>query len=99
MTDTMVDSAIRELDRAGDRIRCTELEAFLLGLGFFFKNKRTPNHKVYFHDGLPNFHSASFNCEHGKDPAVKASYVQRVKRELLLHKDDLNKYLNEREKK
>jgi hypothetical protein len=98
MDDTLVDQALKALEGAGGRMRCSELQELLEGLGFYFKKKKTANHKVYFHDHLPNFPSASFNCEHGKDPPVKPSYVQRAKREITLHKEDLLRYLAKKEK-
>lgn len=96
MADTHVDRALATLEGAGNRIKCSELTEFLESLGFYFKSKKTKGHKVFFHDGLPNFSSMSFNCEHSKDPEVKAPYVQRVRRELRNHRDDLNKYLEMR---
>jgi hypothetical protein len=97
MSVNLVDQAISALEGGNNRIRCSELQALLETLGFYFKSKSTENHKVYFHDGLPNFHSASFNCEHRKDPPVKSSYVQRAKRELRTHKEDLMKFLATRD--
>jgi hypothetical protein len=99
MSATLVDQAIEILERGNNRILCSELQELLEQLGFYFKSKSTDNHKVYFHDGLPNFHSASFNCEHRKDPPVKSSYVQRAKKELKTHREDLIQFLDARDRK
>jgi hypothetical protein len=90
MADSPVDDALKQLDKAGGRIRCSELCELLEGLGFYFKSKKTPGHKVYFHDGLTDFFSGSFNCDHAKDPSVKAGYIQRVRSVLTEFKDALD---------
>jgi hypothetical protein len=97
--DGSVDQAIERLEHGNNRILCSELQGLLEQLGFYFKSKSTNNHKVYFHDGLPNFQSAGFNCEHRKDPPVKSPYVQRAKRELKTHREDLIKFLDTRDGK
>ena len=40
-------------------------------LGFEVRDGSKGGHKVYTHDGLPSFFSASFNCGHGKNPEIK----------------------------
>lgn len=93
----VVEQAVETLQRAGRRIRCSELQILLESLGFYFKDKKTTNHKVYFHDHLPNFSSSSFNCDHGRDPEVKNAYLQKAKRSITQNRDDLLKYLTKRE--
>jgi hypothetical protein len=88
-----VDQVLAELDRAGGRILCDDLCKLLESLGFYFKSKKTKGHKLYFHDGLINFRSGSFNCDHSKNPPVKAAYVQNVRATINEFRDELNQFL------
>ena len=60
---TVLDVKQELLNRKGN-LRCVEVIALLQQLGFEVRDGKRGGHKLYFHDGLPEFHSGSFNCGH-----------------------------------
>lgn len=76
-------------------MRCTELTGLLISLGFEIRNGKLGSHKVFFHDGLPQFHSGSYNCEHGLNPQIKRPYIIKILRILREHESDLKTFLGE----
>lgn len=69
---------IAALESSRKTIRCEELRAFLIQLGFEIRDGKQGGHKVFFHGGLANFKSGSYNCGHGKNPEIKPAYVREV---------------------
>ena len=53
-------------------------------------------HKIYVHDGLPEFKSASYNCGHGRNPEIKPAYIRNVLRILRQHEAEIVNYLEKR---
>ena len=88
-------AALLKLQDSKKAFRCDELGALLVTLGFRVESSKTVGHKLVFHDGLSEFHSTSFNCDHSKNPVIKKPYISKVKRVLVQHKADLLKFLDE----
>ncbi len=76
-------------------IRCDELAALLTQLGFEVTDKKRGGHKVFVHDGLSEFYSASYNCGHGKNPVIKSAYIGNVLKILAQYEKELKVYLGE----
>ncbi len=76
-------------------LRCTEVSALLQLLGFEVRDGKRGGHKLYFHDGIPEFHSGSFNCGHGRNPEIKAAYITKIVRTIDAHEAALKEYLRE----
>lgn len=93
MTDRVFDEVIRELDQAGASMRCSELTTLLVTLGFEVKDGKRGGHKVFTHDGLPDFRSGAYNCDHGKNPEIKRPYINKVKGTLRRHETSIRAYL------
>ena len=74
-------------------MRCSELTKLLISLGFEVKNGKRGGHKVFTHDGLPDFHASSYNCDHGKNPEIKRPYIKQVKKTLRQHESSIRAYL------
>jgi hypothetical protein len=74
-------------------MRCADLSRQLEKLGFEVRDGKKGGHKLYFHDGLPSFHSASFNCGHGKNPEIKPVYIGKVLKVLDQYEQELIKFL------
>lgn len=70
MSDSLLDKALTALQGAGTSMRCDELTGFLESLGFQVREGRKGGHRIYFHPGLPDFASSSFNCDHGRNPQI-----------------------------
>lgn len=81
------------LSEARKSMRCTELTKQLVRLGFEVRDGGRGGHKLYFHDGLPEFYSASFNCGHGKNPEIKPAYIRKVLKVLEQYKQELIEFL------
>ena len=90
-----LNDARKALREGKGKLRCSEVVEILEGLGFEVRDGRRGGHQVVFHLDLPNFHSASFNCGHGKNPEIKPSYVTNLLRILDLHEAAILAYLNE----
>lgn len=76
-------------------MRCSELKDLIEELGFEVRDGRKGGHKLYFHDGLKDFLSASYNCDHGKNPEIKRSYIIKVIRVIKKYKSELDEILEE----
>jgi hypothetical protein len=95
MSGKLWSQAVDRLASAKASIRCSELTQLLTSLGFEVRNGKLGSHKVFFHDGLPDFHSGSFNGDHGRDPQIKRPYIIKVLRILRQHESDLKSFLGE----
>ncbi|MCP3176104.1 hypothetical protein MJO47_03225 [Desulfuromonas sp. KJ2020] len=84
-----VENVIQELQDAGASMRCSEMKALLESLGFTVKDGKRGGHKLYFHDALDGFYSGSYNCEHGKNPELKRTYINKVAKVLEKYKSEL----------
>ncbi len=91
---TVLDVKQELLSRKGN-LRCVEVIALLQQLGFEVRDGKRGGHKLYFHDGLPEFHSGSFNCGHGKNPEIKQAYIAKIVRTIDNHEAALRKYFEE----
>lgn len=84
------------LEQRKRNLRCKELSATLVDLGFCVKDGKRGGHKVLTHDGLADFYSQSFNCGHGKNPEIKPAYISKIISLLREYEQPLNKFLKER---
>ena len=94
---SVYDSVCKELQAAGANLRCSRLGELLESLGFAIKSGKTEGHKIYTHSGLPSFTSSSYNCGHGRNGEVKPNYLVVVLRTLRLYRDELRKFLGEKD--
>lgn len=94
-----LDAAKREFKARKKNLRCTEVKALLESLGFDVRDGKRAGHKLFFHDGLPDFHSGSFNCGHGKNPEVRLPYITKIISVLEAHEESLREYLGEEKEK
>lgn len=92
-----LNQARQHLQASRKSIRCHELVELLESLGFTVRDGKRGGHKVFTHPHLPAFHSASFNCGHGRNPEIKPAYIRNVLRVLDTHEDELRAHLSGRE--
>ena len=81
------------LESAKASIRSSELTELLTSLGFEVRNGKLGSHKVFFHDGLTDFHSGSYNGGHGRDPQIQRPYVLKILRILRNNESELKSFL------
>lgn len=93
MPASLYDQAIEALVASKVSMRCAELTDWLSKLGFEVRDGKRGGHKIFVHDGLPAFHSGSYNCDHGRNPEIKRPYILKVVRVLREHEADLKKFL------
>lgn len=93
MPAKLYDQAIQNLRASKASMRCADASKLLESLGFQIRDGKAPGHKIYTHVGLADFHSSSFNCDHGKNPQIKPAYVTNILRVLAAHESALKSYL------
>ena len=86
--------ARKRLKASRRSIRCGDLTKLLEGLGFEVRDGKLGGHKLFIHDGLLGFTSASFNCGHGKNPEVKLAYISKILKLLETYEAELITYLD-----
>jgi len=96
MSNMLFDEVVAVLSAAKRSIRCDELAGQLSRLGFEVREGKRGGHRVYVHDGLPDFTSASYNCGHGRNPEIKPAYINDVLKILRRHEAEIVKYLETR---
>jgi hypothetical protein len=74
-------------------LRCVELASHLQALGFEVRDGKRGGHKLLFHEGIRDFTSASYNCGHGRNPEIKAAYVDRILKLLEKYQKEIIDYL------
>lgn len=74
--------------------RCSQVTKSLTKLGFDVRDGKRGGHKVYVHDGLVSFTSASYNCGHGKNPEIKPAYIAKILKILEENKVELVEFLD-----
>ena len=84
-----------KLESAKASIRCSELTELLTSVGFEVRNGKLGSHKLFFHDGLPDFHSGSYNGGHGRDPQISRPYIVKILRILRQNESELRSFLGE----
>ncbi|MEE9302532.1 MAG: hypothetical protein V3U84_01995 [Thiotrichaceae bacterium] len=93
--ESKLNEVIAALEGSIASTRCKELIGQLEGLGFEVRDGKSVGHKLIFHSGIPGFHSASFNCGHGKNPEVKRVYVRKLVRLLKQHDNELIEHIKQ----
>lgn len=96
MSKQIFDQVVATLSAAKRSIRCDELAEQLELLGFEVRDGKQGGHKIYVHDELSEFKSASYNCGHGRNPEIKAAYISNVLRVLRQYESDILEYLEKR---
>jgi predicted RNA binding protein YcfA (HicA-like mRNA interferase family) len=95
MPAKLLDDVILALSQAGSSMRCQELCRHLESLGFAVRSGKRGGHKVFTHTGIAGFQSASFNCDHGKNPEIKRPYIIQVIKVLRKYEQELRAFLEE----
>ena len=83
------DEAVETLRQRRKNLRCSEVRTILGDLGFNVRDGTQGNHKVYSHPNIPQFHGSNFDCGHGKDPILKAVYIDNIRKVLQQYESDL----------
>ena len=96
MSKLVFDQVVAKLSAAKRSIRCDELAEQLTMLGFEVREGKRGGHRVYVHDGLREFTSASYNCGHGRNPEIKPAYISDVLKILRRHEAEIVDYLEKR---
>lgn len=88
---------IEQLQLRKSSLCCEDVKQLLTRLGFDVRNGKLGGHKIYVHQGLPSFHSGSFNCGHGKNPEIKPAYITKIVQVLKQYKNELDDYLEKKD--
>jgi hypothetical protein len=96
MSKLLFGQVLDKLTATKRSIRCDELAEQLVLLGFEVRDGKQGGHKIYVHDGLTEFKSASYNCGHGRNPEIKPAYISNVLRILRQHEAEIVDYLEKR---
>lgn len=68
---------VKTLKNNKTNIRCDDLGDLLTQLGFEVRDGKRGGHKVFVHDGLPEFYSGSYNCDHGKTQLLNLFILEK----------------------
>jgi hypothetical protein len=71
-------SVIDTLNTKKGSLRCAEVKSLLEDLGFEVRDGKRGGHKIFVHDGIPEFTSGAFNCGHGRNPEIKGAYITKI---------------------
>jgi len=89
------DRIVKKLRQSKNNYRCSELVSDLETLGFEVRNGRRGGHKIYTHDGIPDFTSGSFNCGHGINSKIKPVYINQVRKIVERYEEEIIEYLED----
>lgn len=92
----LFNNVVRTLESGKRNTRCKDLIKALKSLDFEVRDGSKQGHKVFIHDGLVGFCSASFTCGHGRNPEIKPAYVSKVLKVLRNYEIELIKYLEDK---
>lgn len=93
MGTKLLGRAIERLDAAGASMRCADVVKLLKSLGFTVRDGSRGGHKILVHHHIVNFTSASFNCDHGRNPEIKRPYIRDLIKLLREYDVELTRYL------
>jgi hypothetical protein len=82
-----------DLFESNKALRCSDVIVELRKLGFEVRDGKRGGHKVFVHDGIDNFYSGSFNCDHGKNPQIKRAYLKNIAKMLKTYEQELKEFL------
>jgi hypothetical protein len=88
---------IEQLQLRKSSLCCEDVKQLLTRLGFDVRDGKLGGHKIYVHQGLPSFHSGSFNCGHGRNPEIKPAYITKIVQVLRQYKNELDTYLEKKD--
>lgn len=88
---------IEQLQLRKSSLCCEDVKQLLTRLGFDVRDGKLGGHKIYVHQGLPSFHSGSFNCGHGRNPEIKPAYITKIVQVLKQYKNELDTYLEKKD--
>lgn len=89
----IIENTIEHLQQHKTNLCCEEVKRLLVSLGFEVRDGKQGGHKVFFHQGVPGFMSAAFNCGHGKNPEIKPAYIGKIIQIPKQHHAELAEYL------
>jgi hypothetical protein len=89
-----IQSVIDTLNSGKGNLCCKDVIKLLRSLDFEVRDGKKGGHKIYTHNGLTEFYSASFNCGHGKNPEIKPAYIGKIVRIIETYQDSLIQYLS-----
>ena len=87
---------IDHLQQHKTNLCCEDVKHLLVDLGFEVRDGKKGGHKIFVHQGLLSFQSASFNCGHGKNPEIKSAYIQKIIQILKQYQKEIEEYLGEK---
>ena len=93
MSKIVYTNVVTTLKSAGSAMRCKEVKALLVELGFSVRDGNKGGHKVYTHQHIQSFKSGGFNCDHGKNPEIKRPYIKNIIKVLEKYEQELVDYL------
>jgi len=96
MSKIIYTDVINALNNAGASMRCKQVTTLLKELGFDIKDGKRGGHKVFTHQNIQSFISGSYNCEHGKNPEIKRTYIKQVIKVLNKYEQELVEYLEKK---
>lgn len=59
-------------------MRCQDRVKTLENLGFEVIDGKKQGHKVFVHQAIKDFYSASFTCGHGRNPEILPAYITKI---------------------
>ena len=93
MSKVVYTNVVTSLKGAGSTMRCKEVKALLVELGFTVRDGKRGGHKIFTHQHIQSFTSGSLNCDHGKNPEIKSPYIKKIIRVLEKYEQELVDYL------
>ncbi len=84
-------NTVLSLFQSSSALRCNEVMKALRSLGFEVRDGSNGGHKIFVHGQLKGFISSSFNCDHGKNPQIKAIYIKKIRKILEEYSEELSK--------
>lgn len=73
-----VTTYISDWSQRKTNLRCQEICAGLVHLGFKVRDGRRGGHKIVSHPELTSFFGTNFDCGHGTNAQVKPRYVEKI---------------------
>lgn len=92
-SQSLLQEVIQELQSGIGSVRCNDMAGMLERLGFEIRDGKKAGHKLFFHQGIESFKSASYTCGHGRNPEIKRPYVRQVIKILKQYEAELTEHL------
>lgn len=89
-------AVVEALESQKASMRCQDMVKKLESLGFDVRDGRKQGHKIFAHQAIKDFYSASFTCGHGRNPEIKPAYITKIHHLLLRYEADIRRFLEAR---